>query len=275
MNYFFILLILVVSFLIIQFLIKQRKNYCDANENRIKLDVTEVLPGINYKIIPTNQIHYLFWTGGYDSTFRLCQILLVLDRPVQPIYIMCGNVDDKIKSGRNNIQMELQKMRVIRDKIINDNPHLAIKFMPTHYITSIQKDKSITKKFGLLHKQLGYFSRDINQYERMARYSSYHNYPIEVGLDKCGTGLDEATINFREGKGTGCKIVDKLPITHQNLDIFKNFRFPIAHLDKKGMKDIALRNNFYYILKESWSCWFPRTGGVPCGICNMCKERII
>ena len=41
------------------------------------------------------------------------------------------------------------------------------------------------------------------------------------------------------------------------------------------MKNIALRNNFYYILKESWSCWFPRSGGVPCGVCNMCKERII
>lgn len=273
-NRFFLLIILIIGFLFIQYIWKKRKDYCDANENRIKMDVSEVLPGINYKMIPDNTIHYLFWTGGYDSTFRLCQILLMLDRPVQPIYLMCGEVDNPDGTGRNNLKMELEKMKTIRDLIIKNNPHLAIKFMPTHYIVSIQKDKKITSKFKKLHKQLGYFSRSINQYERAARYSYYHKYPIEIGLDKCGTGLDEATEKFREGYGTECKIKDNLPLTHINLEIFKNIRFPIAHLTKKEMKMIALQNNFYFILKESWSCWFPKFGQ-PCGLCEMCKQRII
>ena len=28
---------------------------------------------------------YLFWTGGYDSTYRLCELLLIEKKKVQPI----------------------------------------------------------------------------------------------------------------------------------------------------------------------------------------------
>ena len=34
-----------------------------------------------------NRIHYLYWTGGYDSTYRLCEMLIVEKKKVQPIYV--------------------------------------------------------------------------------------------------------------------------------------------------------------------------------------------
>ena len=39
------------------------------------------------KEINNNKITYLFWTGGYDSTFRLCQLVFEENKTVQPIYV--------------------------------------------------------------------------------------------------------------------------------------------------------------------------------------------
>ena len=61
----------------------------------------------------------------------------------------------------------------------------------------------------------------------------------------------------------------------KDLEIFKNFRFSICHLTKNEMKEIALKNNFFYILNITWSCWYPTKEGQPCGKCQMCIKRII
>lgn len=273
-----------IAILLIQSFLNKQVNKCEAITNRIKTDVTEVIPNINYKLIDPQQTHHIFWTGGYDSTFRLCQILLQLDRPVQPIYIMCGNVDSEatrlskflgFEISRKNQKQELETMKQIRNIIIKNNPHLANKFLPTHYVISVQKDYNISRAFKRLHTNLGYFTRSISQYERMARYSSKYPYPIEVGLEKCGTGLDEATVKYRIDKGTNCRIRDDIALSDDDLRIFSKFRFPIAHLDKKEMREIALKNNFFYILKMSWSCWYPLENGSSCGKCDMCIKRII
>ena len=286
-KYWGLAIVLIIIFFVIQYFSKWRKDLCNATENRMVNDVSEVVPNINYKMFPPEKCHHLFWTGGYDSTFRLCQLLILQDRPVQPIYIMCGSTDFEApeskylhymfdgKNGRQNEVKELQTMQNIREAIIKNYPQLVNKLMPTHYVTSIKKNWQITKSFKRLHYKLGYFSRSINQYERMARFSSEYLYPIEVGLDKCGTGLDEATQNFRIGQGVDCRLRDDLPIQHLDLKIFQSLRFPIAHLSKADMKDIALKNRFFYILSMTWSCWFPKENGQPCGECNMCKQRII
>jgi len=278
------IVILVIIFLSIQYFFKKHKNLCDATENRIKTDVSEVIPGINYKMILPQNTHHLFWTGGYDSTFRLCQILLILDRPVQPIYIMCGDVDSEtsrltkslgLDISRENQKQELETMKQIRKIIIKNNPHLATKFLPTHYVISVQKDYTISKAFKRLHRNLGYFTRSTSQYERMARYSSKYPYPIEVGLEKCGTGLDEATQHIRIDTGVNCRIRDDIALSDNDLRIFSKFRFPISHLEKEDMRQTALKNNFFYILKMTWSCWYPLKNGQPCGKCEMCLKRII
>lgn len=262
-----------ITFLLFQYYYKEYKDKCDAEDTKFNNDISEIPYGIDFKTIPPESIHQVFWTGGFDSTFRICQLLLLEDKPVQPIYIMCGNVDGSIMN-RQNTNLEIIKMKEIRDLILKNNTHLVNKFLPTHYVTQIKKNNKVTKKFNEIHQKLGYFSRDINQYERMARYSLEYPYTIEVGLENCGTGLDEATKKFRIGYGQDCKIDSNLTPRYSNLDIFKNLRFPIVHLTKDEMKEISIRNNFYHILKNSWSCWFP-INGMPCGKCNMCKERII
>ena len=52
---------------------------------------------------------HLLWTGGWDSTFRLLQLLLQQRVPVVPHYL----VDDT----RPSAQTELRTMACIRDRL--------------------------------------------------------------------------------------------------------------------------------------------------------------
>ena len=265
--------------LLSMWLLKKYKSHCNSFENQILTDDDETIPNMNYNVHNEKDVHYLFLTGGYDSTFRLCQLLLVEDKPVRPIYLMCGNVDDSddwlTMVSRKNVSTEITTMKDIRTELLQNNTHLANKLLPTFYVVSIKKNLETTAKFKRLHKYLKYFSRDINQYERMARFSKEFKFPIEVGLENCGTGLDEATKGKRVGQGSSCQLMNNLPLKYQDLEIFRDFRFPICHLTKEEMKTISLNNNFYYLLVMTFSCWYPDKDGNACGKCQMCKKRII
>ena len=273
-------ILIIIVFLLIQYLIKRYKNNCDSTQNRYYQDIDEILPGINYYLYKPNQIRYIFWTGGYDSTFLLIQALIIEGYPVQPIYIKCQNLDTKYSiDGRKNQSQELNTMKKIRKVILDKYPYTKQSFLPTMYVYNIQKDKDITYRYKMVHQKYKFFSRDITQYERMARFSIHFNKNIEVGLEKCGTGLDEATQKVRINEGSmNCRILDKKDLNnigYKYLDIFRNLRFPIVHLSKNDMKIIASEQKLYYILELTWSCWYPNKDGTPCGICYQCRERTI
>jgi len=135
---------------------KKYKSHCNSFENQILTDDDETIPNMNYNVHNEKDVHYLFWTGGYDSTFRLCQLLLVEDKPVRPIYLMCGNVDDSddwlTMVSRKNVSTEITTMKDIRTELLQNNTHLANKLLPTFYVVSIKKNLETTAKFKRLHK---------------------------------------------------------------------------------------------------------------------------
>ena len=276
--YFTILFLSIIVILSILFFKKQYRLSCDAKETKYYLDIDESNPRYNYNVNIDNQVRYIFWTGGYDSTFLLIQALVIEGYPVQPIYIKCTNLDEKFGiNGRYNQREEIKTMKEIRRKIIERYPECEIRFLPTMYVYSIKKDNDVSQKFKNIHNNFSYFSRDVTQYERMARLSLNLDKNIEVGLEKCGTGLDEATKGIRILEGSKhCQIdMSKLvSIEMQDFDIFKNFRFPIVHLSKEECKNIALKQKNYDILQLTWTCWHP-DNGKQCGKCPQCIKRIL
>ena len=271
--------IFIIFFLIIKNLKKRYQNYCDQKSNRFILNKKEFLPNVTNLLENNKKKYYLFWTGGYDSTFRLCQLLIDQHKIVQPIYISCRDLDSVQgdKKQRNKIDLELETMKTLRQHIIRRYPEVKNSFLPTQYVVGVHKDPKFSQKYKSLYHELHYFSRSISQYERLARYAYYHSEPIEIGLEKCGTGLDEVTQNFRIGIDSECRIIDSkdLPSKYRNLEIFQKLRFPISHLNKEEMKNIALRNKYYDVLQLTWTCWYPTALGQPCKKCPQCLKRII
>jgi 7-cyano-7-deazaguanine synthase in queuosine biosynthesis len=225
--------------------------------------------------IDENTIH-VFWTGGYDSTFRICQLLIDKGKKVQPIYITYQYIDDtKYGTQRNNRDNEIQTMDTIRSLINTKFPHIKYKLFPTMYINSIEDNSQITNSMYIMHYRHGKFTRPITQYERLSRFSYYYPFPIDVSVEKCGTGMDDATKNLRVDEGTDdCRIPTNLGDDLKSFKILNNLRFPIVHLTKHQMEEIAKKGQYNDILKLTWSCWFPKNGS-PCGKCDMCAHRIV
>ena len=218
----------------------------------------------------------LCWTGGYDSTFRLLQLLVDEKRKVQPIYFCSPDFDsNNIYLQKRNKEKELKTMRKICSQIYQQYPYTQKLLKPLLVIYYIRPNQNVDQKIKYLHYQLGKFSRPHTQYERIARFSTYYPSTLEISVEKCGTGLDHATKGNRIGIGAECRIKDNLMPKYQALDVFNKFRYPIIHLTKDNMKRIAHNNGYLDILKMTWSCWFPNKDGKECGKCDMCKHRII
>lgn len=235
----------------------------------------------------SNTVH-IFWTGGFDSTFRVLQLLISEHKTVQPIYISADIIDGYFLNGqlvlRKNKQFEINAMNKIRFYLNKKYPFTKQTLLPTKYINNITKDKEYIiamnniyfSRFGILapvlNQQFGYFSRPLNQYGVLSMYTKQYEYPIEVCLENTNTGIVKLTNLYRTGSGHNCKLIQNKP---NNLKIFDKFRFPIIHLSKQNMLIIAKKYKYNDILKYSWSCWFPTKNGKPCGKCDMCLHRII
>lgn len=102
----------------------------------------------------------LLWTGGWDSSFRLLQLLLLHGRRVVPWYL----VDETRASARN----ELAAMQRIRERLFQEHPHTRSLLEPLrrHDVARIAQDPTISAAHALLATErfLG------NQYDWIARF---------------------------------------------------------------------------------------------------------
>ena len=78
----------------------------------------------------------LFFTGGWDSTFRLLELLLVEKRPVQPIYV--------IDPDRWSLQEEQKAMADIKTTVVERFPETADLLKPTMIITTYATTSFVT-----------------------------------------------------------------------------------------------------------------------------------
>ena len=81
---------------------------------------------------------HLFWTGGWDSTFRLLELLLTQQRVVQTYYV--------IDPGRRSTPQELEAMEKIQASIREVSPEAHRRLRPPIHIplSEIATDEEIT-----------------------------------------------------------------------------------------------------------------------------------
>lgn len=245
----------------------------------IILFVSIKLLSINEYFINKNII-YVFWTGGFDSTFRLCQLTIIEKKKVQPVYISDPNLDNSENNNtkRHNHIYEYNAMENIKDMIFTKFPYTKNLILPTIDINDIDIDETIKYHMKQLHKQKK-VRRPVCQYGGMAQTTKNLNKDIEICVENAQGSMMNRTIknklkcNHKSCKYDDLKLVDNLKEEDKSLEIFKRFVFSTIFLTKKDMYNIAKKNKFDDILDITWSCWYPRKGK-PCGKCVMCRERI-
>ena len=200
-----------------------------------------------------------FWTGGWDSTFRVLYASLVERRRVDPHYI--------IDTGRPSSLHELRAISRVKDLLkIRDNQ--AYERISNLHITSgneIPEDIQITNSWKRLGGQLDL----ARQYDWLARYAKSKNL---TGLELCAM-RDGTLYPFLKENGErtsfGTYRLKPGVALGKGGEVFARFEFPTLEYTKADMKDIATKHGFLDILEKSWFCHEP-INGRPCGMCNPC-----
>lgn len=225
-----------------------------------------------------DKIHYLYWTGGFDSTFRLCEMLIDEGKKVQPIYVALVLDNDCVSEEtctklwlRRNRKEEKEAMNNVMKKLKENYPHLK-----ENLLDLIVVDEHINDdKFNYYFEKLFYSNnlwpkkRKTHQYLFLSKYAYYHKRHIDIGV-----------LGIHEKSKLAKFLKKKLVHTDENYEIkVKNHplyyvKFPLYGRTKEQLLEKAKRNGYDDILKMTWSCWFPNNGK-PCKKCPMCKERIL
>jgi hypothetical protein len=202
------------------------------------------------------KITNLLWTGGWDSTFRLLQLVLQEKVQVQPFYL--------IDADRQSTGIEIKTMRNIKNCLLREYPLIRNLLFPTKFfeVADIKADTEISKAFQiiLVKKYLG------EQYDWLARFCEQkHINKIELCVHQ-----DDKAHNIIAPYIKGQSI---LKVNGPEHTLFKYYVFPIFNLSKIEMAKISETNNWNRYMNMTWFCHKPRNGK-PCGRCNPCLYTI-
>ena len=189
---------------------------------------------------------HLFWTGGWDSTFRLLCLLLLEKNEVQPHYIVTGQ-----KSTGKEIETMYRLIKDIYTKYPETRKLLKPLILKDY--KGVEPNQEITNVYLEIKKE-----KKINaQYELLARYCHQINEKVELCSDPDIDGLKIDYFN------TG-KIFDTY------------FYYPLvdSHIYKKKMVKISNENGWSEIMSRTWFCRVPKRDQ-PCGLCGPCTDILL
>lgn len=219
------------------------------------------------------KIVYLYWTGGYDSTFRLCSLLLIDQLPVQPIYVASIIDNEKeLTVRRRNQSQERQAMEHILSLLRERYPSVSHLLYPLQIVSEeIPYSDHVRSHMKLLHQQ-GLMRRPVCQYGALSQYALSQQKYIEICVEKDPnhSAMYKTVSSFVKDNG----LLPQLPFSHP-LSIFQNLCFSTIQYTKQDMLTLAKKYQFDDILSITWSCWYPLPEGKPCGKCIMCSDRIV
>ena len=201
-----------------------------------------------------NGIEYVFYSGGFDTTYYLLECLLVKKIKVQPRVVKVRYIDGVNLKRISQYQEEVSRNNFysnFKKKYPNLQKNLLKEIVYVNQ-TTLNDD---TLELGKLAFKKNIFSREVNQLLYFHQVCKDNNFNSTV---------------------VGYQKDDNL--SNEGVEFLKNelgFKIPMANITKKKMLDNAIKNGFDSFLYETWSCWNPLPGNKPCKKCELCKKTIV
>ncbi len=208
----------------------------------------------------------VLWTGGWDSTFRLLDVVLVHGASVQPFYVL--------DTARRSSIVELNTMQRIRRSVAAISQKKAALIRPSTIVSihDIRPDRDITDRYVRL-KARSFLGEQYDWLARFVRQFGFQGLELCVHVDdKAHVWLDGHVEEVKRDDGQGYWVL-RASEAEPDLTLFAPFRFPLLTLRKTDMQRAAEANGFLHILEQSWFCFTP-VRNRPCGICNPCQSVI-
>ncbi len=203
------------------------------------------------------------WTGGWDSTFQLLQLLILERKQVTPYYL--------IDSGRKSLRAELLAMENIKEVLFKKFLFTEKLLKPTLFfnVKDISNNNKITNASNILAKEFKIGS----QYEWLARFCEENEIKnlqlcihkggkIHNMMNKCYTSNKESPYLY---------FLNKQSCDTNLYTVFNYYTFPLLNVDKFDMGEIAKKHGWQSIMQLTWFCHKPTRKMQPCGKCNPCS----
>ena len=217
----------------------------------------------------------ILWTGGWDSSYRVCHLAIVEQKIVAPIYFK--------SPWRHTTPLELEAIDRLLAALQEQFPEARQRILPLQ-VFPMDREQDPRDPFIVDHYALQSVTRIGPQYALLAR--ELHRLDLH-GVEMC------IHVGDHPGKGP----VGKFTLLFQNrlerhvehgveyyqlagpagLDatarVFSRLRFPLHNVTKTQTRDLARLHGFERLLHLTWFCYHPRSGR-PCGVCNPCLQAI-
>ena len=209
----------------------------------------------------SNDVVEILWTGGYDSSFRICQ-LSKLPIKIRPYYLAGERLSrSKELEAIYNISKALKAKPDTRCTLLD------LEIVPKEEIEEIGEVSTAYRKvkdenrLGTQYEWLGWFA---------------YKYPgIELSVQKDGR-IDAILHKYDSIKKIECSTigryykVDMKKAPEHVKGLFGNYHFPLIEYTKVKMKEEYIKLGCEDIINMTWFCHKPIEGEA-CGRCNPCK----
>jgi|SRR4249919_967815 len=210
----------------------------------------------------------LLWTGGWDSTYRLLELLLDKRLPVEPTYL--------VDSARASASCEIDAMDRIRAALAEQHPDTRALLLPSHLVRveELERKDEIQRAFDRIASR----HRCGNQYAFLSRYCQQRGLDgVELLIERTEHGaysfLKDDIIETVTPQGyTTHRLRPDCPEADLRT-VFGPFALPALTVRKQETVDVARRKGWIDLLALTWFCHSPR-GGQPCGLCNPCQYAL-
>lgn len=205
----------------------------------------------------------ILWTGGWDSTFRLLELLLIKNRLVQPYYVL--------NPQRPSTEIEIKTMDKIKQRLFKEHSEAKELLLPTIF----KKKDKITANLDITQSLQRISKKNFigDQYDWLARFVAESGIKeMEICIEwtpKFERVLGAFLIRYGSENDFNYKIADKFAGTDEYI-VWNRSRFPIIKLTKPEMEKESKRLGFFDYMNLTWFCYNPGNDYKPCGVCNPC-----
>jgi hypothetical protein len=207
---------------------------------------------------PVPQNINVLWTGGWDSTYRVIQ-LVRLGKSVNPHYL--------VDPYRDSTKFEIDTINKISD-ILNKRYGGLIKKVKIFDSKKLDIDQGMQRYYEEI-LEIGYLG---SQYLQLATYcKKFEIKDLDLCIHKDDKAYDYVHEFIEETEDGICYLSENAP--ERISAIFKYFRFPVLDMTKLEMEDDAKIWHDEDIMEMTWFCHQPFFGK-SCGSCNPCMYTI-
>lgn len=213
-----------------------------------------------------------FWTGGWDSTFRILDLVVNYGCRVQPVYVV-----DEYRKSHSNELLATKKVRAMLEQRFPDVSHLLLPTEIVHRKSLVVPEK-IAEQFAFLRSvfEIGW------QYEWLAAAVEASQFDqIEVAFHSDDNQQIYSFLSQHQVKDTNACGAPSWVLRdwvakdkyEEGMKLFQHFSYPTLMMGKEEMDRVARESNFADMLEETWFCHYP-FGNEPCGACYVCRRYI-